>query len=215
MKIIWIIGAGRFGSIAAKRLSRQHSSWQFLMIDPVMENLSELKKSNIALEQADGIKFLYHNLKPETEVSWIIPCLPVHMAYEWCCMKMGYDHLVRTKPSLQLDSLLPNPLHGPSGDIYVSNADFICPDNCSEPEELCTVTKLPRKMDMYHRLETLQYKDYLPIVLQSRQLAPGVGGVTPEQLFSFWKKAEQNRGPFLLCTACRCHGVITPAERIS
>ncbi len=214
MKTIWIIGAGRFGSIAAKRLSKQHSDWHLVLIDPVMENMTRLKKSNITIEQADGINFLDKNLKPGIKVSWIIPSLPVHLAWEWCRIKMGQDRLVRAQFLPGLDSLLPNPVHGSNKDIYVSNADFICPDNCREPKELCTVTKRPRKQDMYHLLETLQYKDYSSIVLRSRQLAPGVGGVSPGQLFSFLNKVEQNKGSLLLCTACRCHGVVTAVERM-
>ncbi len=214
MKIVWIIGVGRFGLIAANRLSKQHSDWQFVLVDPVKQNLIKAKGPNIAIEQTDGIKFLNDCLKPGIKVSWIIPSLPVHMAWEWCYMKMGKDCLARTRLSSGIDSLLPNPVHGSNGDIYVSNADFICPDNCSEPKEFCTVTKRPRKQDMFARLEALEYKEYKPIVLRSRQIAPGVGGISPMQLFSFLKKTQQHKGPLLLCTACRCHGVITSADRL-
>lgn len=206
------MGVGRFGSIAVNRLSKQHSDWQFVLVDPVKENLIKAKGPNIAIEQTDGIKFLNDRLNPWTKVSWIIPSLPVHLAWEWCRMKMGQDRLVRTQFSSGIDLFLPNPIHGSSGDIYVSHADFICPDNCSEPKEFCTVTHRPRKQDMYHLLEALHYEEYTPIVLRSRQLAPGVGGVSPGQLFSFLKKIQQHKGLFLLCTACLCHGVITGVD---
>jgi hypothetical protein len=209
METVWIIGVGRFGSIAVKRLLKRHSDWQFVLVDPILENLTRLKNANTTFEQSDGIKFLNNNLTPESKVSWIIPSLPVHMAWEWCRLKIGQERLMRAKISSKIDSLLPNPMHGSNGDIYVSNASFICPDNCSEPKKLCTITKRPRKQDMYKRLEALQYKNYSSIVLHSKQLVPGVGGVSPEQLFSFFKKVEQHKGSFLLCTACRCHGVIT------
>ena len=39
MEIIWIIGVGKFGTAAAKRLSQQHKNWQFVLVDPVKENL--------------------------------------------------------------------------------------------------------------------------------------------------------------------------------
>ncbi|MCP4672556.1 MAG: potassium transporter [Desulfobacula sp.] len=215
MKTIWIIGVGRFGSIAVKRLLKQHSNLHIVLVDPAMENLAKLKKNNITIEQTDGIKFLYNNLKPDTKVSWIVPSLPIHMAWEWCHMKIGQTHLVRAKSLPGIDSLLPNPMHGANKDIYVSNANFTCPDNCSEPKKLCTITKRPRKQEMYHRLRALRYKNYSSVVLHSRQLVPGVGGVSPKQLFAFLKEINQHKGPLLLSTACRCHGVITGVDQTS
>jgi len=214
MKIVWIIGAGRFGSAAVIKLSKQHKDWRFVLVDKVRENLLKAKRSNTVLEHCDGIRFLNDCLEPGGQVSWIIPSLPVHLAWEWCQMKMGPDRLVRSPLSAGIDPLLPNPMHGANKDIYASNADFICPENCCEPEDICTVTKRPRKQDMFRRLETLQYKEYTPIVLRSRQLGPGIGGYSPAQLFSFLNKVKHHKGPLLLCTACRCHGVITGADRL-
>ena len=214
METVWIIGVGRFGLAAVKRLSKQHKDWQFVLVDQELKNLLKVKGPNIVFEHSNGIKFLNDCLEPGAKVSWIIPSLPVHLVWEWCRMKMGSDRLVQTRLSPGIDSLLPNPMHGANGDIYASNADFICPANCSEPEDYCTVTKCPRKQDMFARLETLHYKDYFPIVLRSRQIGPGIGGYSPAQLFSFLEKVEQHKGSLLLCTACRCHGVITGVERL-
>ncbi len=204
---------GQFGSLALKQLSKQHKDWQFVLVDPDKEKLLKAKGQNIVLEHTDGVRFLNNSLEPGTKVAWIIPSLPVHLAWEWCRMKMGPKQLVQASLPSEIDLLVPNPMHGSQGNLYVSNADFICPTNCSEPEDFCTVTKLPRKQDMFARLEALQYKEYTPIVLRSRQLAPGIGGYSPEQLFSFLKKVEKHKGQLLLCTACRCHGVITGVER--
>jgi hypothetical protein len=225
MENVWIIGAGRFGSLAVNRLSGQHGDWKFLLVDPVKERLIRLKGTHITsnltcgvppdvtVEHADGIRFLYDHLTPRTRVSWIIPCLPVHLAWEWCALKLGPDRLVRTPLSSGVDDLLPNPFHGENGDVYASNADFLCPDNCLEPEELCTVTGHPRKKDMFKRLEGLVYQDFLPMVVRSRQLGPGIGGYRPEQLFSLLGKIKARKGRLLVCTACRCHGVMTGAQR--
>lgn len=209
METVWIIGVGRFGSRAASLLSKQHKNWQIVLVDPVKKNLPSLKRPNITFEHSDGIKFLNDRLKPGVSVSWIIPSLPVHLAWEWCLMKIGSDRLVRAPLSSGIDTVLTNPMHGANGDVYTSNADFICPANCSEPESICTVTKQLRKQDMFKRLEALHYRNYTPIVLRSRQIGPGIGGYSPTQLFSFLKEVEQYKQPFLLCTACRCHGVIT------
>ncbi|WP_457552686.1 potassium transporter [Desulfobacula sp.] len=214
METIWIMGVGRFGSLALKQLSKHHKDWQFVLVDPVKEKLLKAKGENIVIEHSHGVRFLMDYLEPDTSVSWIIPTLPVHLAWEWGRMKIGSDRLVQVKLPSTIDSLVPNPMHGSDQSLYVSNADFKCPTNCSEPEELCTVTKQPRKQDMFARLEALQYKEYTPIVLRSRQLAPGIGGYSPDQLFSFLKKVKQHKGPLLLCTACRCHGVITAVNHV-
>ncbi|MBU1342241.1 MAG: potassium transporter [Proteobacteria bacterium] len=214
METVWIIGAGRFGTSAAKKLSTQCKDRQIVLVDPVLENLLKAKGPNIITEHADGIKFITEHLEPKAEVSWIIPSLPVHLAFEFCRLKIGPDRLVRTSLSSQIDAFLPNPLHGTNQDIYASNANFICPSNCSEPKDACTVTKQHRKQDLFRRLEALHYKDYTPIVLRSRQLGPGIGGYSPAQLFDFLKKVAQHRGPLIVCTACRCHGVITGVKRV-
>ena len=214
METVWIMGVGRFGSAAVKRLSKQHKDWQFVLVDSDRENLLSAKGLNTAIEHSDGIRFLNDHLKPGAQVSWIIPSLPIHLAWEWCRMKLGPDRLTRSLLSSGIDLLLPNPMHGANGDIYASNADFICPDNCKEPEAFCTVTKRPRKQDMFSLLEALHYKEYTPIVLRSRQLAPGIGGYKPAQLFSFLKKIERQKGSLLLCTACCCHGVITGVDQL-
>lgn len=212
METVWIIGAGRFGSMAATRLSTQHKNWQFVLVDPVKENLARVKGLRIETVHADGVQFLSDRLRPGGAVSWIIPCLPVHLAWEWCRIKTGPDRLVRTPLPLGMDPFLPHPIHGENGDLYVSHADFICPDTCSEPEDLCTMTKKPRKQDMFRRLEALAYEAYTPVVLRSLQLGPGIGGYRPDHLFSFLGKVEMLcKRSLLLCTACRCHGVITGA----
>lgn len=214
METVWIIGGGRFGSRAAARLSAGHKNRQIVVVDPVRKKLSRLKGPRIAVEHSDGVRFLNDRLTSESPVSWIIPSLPVHLAWEWCRMKLGTDRLVRSRLSSGIDRLLPNPMHGENGDIYVSNADFICPADCSEPEKICTMTGQPRQQDMFRRLGALHYKDYTPLVLQSRQIGPGIGGYSPAQLFSFLKSVLAFKPPLLLCTACRCHGVITGVNRL-
>ncbi len=214
MKIIWIIGAGRFGTLALERLSQRHKEWKFVLVDKVKGKLDAVKGKNITIVHSDGIRFLKENLKFDAEVSWIVPSLPIHLAYEWLFEQIGHGNLVKIQLSSDIDALLPNPIHGADGNVYVSNANFLCPDNCSEPENMCTVTRLPRKQDMFTRLELLHYKEYTPVVLRSMQLGPGIGGYSPEQLFSFLNRAEKTKKPLLVCTACRCHGVITALDAI-
>ena len=50
------------------------------------------------------------------------------------------------------------------------------------------------------------------IVIQSRQLAPGVGGYAPSELFEVLSLVRSAETPVLLSTACKCHGVINAFE---
>ncbi len=109
--------------------------------------------------------------------------------------------------------MLPRPVRGPVGDIYVTHADFLCPDDCPEPALTCTVTKEPRQPDMYGLLERIRFQNFEPVVVQSRQLGPGVGGYRPDALFTLLSRLEkESGGTYLAATACRCHGVLTGIE---
>jgi len=214
MKLIWVIGVGQFGYHAVKSLSKRHKNWHFVLVDPVEENLLKARGVNRTIEKADGVAFLNEHLRTGNLPSWIIPALPVHLAAQWCHVRMGLDKLSRVEIPLEIDLILPNPMRGIDGDLYVSNADFICPGNCNEPDDFCTVTKKPRKQDMYVTLGNVELKPFKSIVVQSRQLGPGVGGYKPAQLFSLLEKIDRINGKFLLSTACRCHGVMTGFSRI-
>lgn len=208
METIWIIGAGLFGRLAVKRLQK---NFHLVIVDIDKRQLNAIEDSNITLEQGDGVQYLADNLCPETKVDWIIPTLPVHLAWEWSQKKVGIHSLTTRIITDEIDPLLPHSVRGSQSQIYVSHADFICPDNCIEPDHFCTYTKKPRKKDMYLLLESLSFRGYQPLVIKSRQLAPGIGGYRPADLFNLSDKIEQTKGELLICTACRCHGVITGA----
>jgi len=103
---------------------------------------------------------------------------------------------------------LPNVIRGQKGELYMSYADFICPDKCSEPVNVCTYTGKPRLGILHQRLESIEYKNYRSIVIQSIQLAPGIGGFQPKDLLNALKKVLAINSPTLLSTACKCHGVM-------
>ncbi len=208
METVWIIGAGRFGKMAVKRLQKK---FHLLIIDTDEKKLNAINKPGLSLKHGDGVKYLDDNLLPGTEVSWIIPSLPIHLAWEWAKKRVGQTLLLPQVLPDKIDSLLPNPIRGDKSHIYVSHADFICPDNCIEPDVFCTYTKQPRKKDMHLFLESLAFEKYKPLVVKSQQLAPGVGGYRPTDLFTLADKISRIKGLLLVCTACRCHGVITGA----
>ncbi len=210
MQTVWIIGAGTFGQLAVARLKKRY---QITLVDPDASMLDSINTPGIGKIVDDGIDFMAQNLQKSTDVSFVVPCLPVHLAFEWCQKIIGPESLRSEPLPEKLDALLPNPMRGQDSHIYVSHADFICPDNCSEPDSICSHTGQPRKKDMFALLESITFKDYKPVVLQSRQLAPGVGGYSPKDLYALLKKIENTKGNLMICTACRCHGVVTGAAR--
>jgi len=211
METVWVIGAGRFGLRAAKYLQKQHNGFQVVLVDQDQKKLDQARELGCIKEHADGIAYLNAHLKSEKLPAWIVPALPVHLAWQWCRRQLEPMLLTQIDIPGEIDGLLPNPMRGQQNDIYVSHADFICPENCSEPHDICTVTKQMRKQDMYKLLSKLRLNNFSSLVIQSLQLGPGVGGYSPGDLFSLLGEIEKKilKGPFLVSTACRCHGVIT------
>jgi len=215
MEEIWIIGLGQFGCIAFQRLSETLKDGNFVLVDPVAENILKCKGPAATLRISDGVKFLERHLKKGRKPDWIIPALPLHLAAEWILLYLRPKRLRRIPLPSEIETLVPNPIRGSEGNIYVSHADFKCPADCEEPRDICTITRKARKQDMFELLGNLDIEPFKALTIQSHQLGPGIGGYRPDQLFELKKKVEQTRGPVLVSTACRCHGVITGLERLA
>lgn len=215
MKSFWIIGGGKFGQKAAKTIIANNSPSQIVILEKELQICKELKNRGFETVCTDGIRYLVRNLVYGDYPSWIVPAIPLHVAFEWIQGKLSNKYKIETIPiSDQLENQLPNPIRGNTGQLYVSNADFKCPDDCPEPEEMCTYTGEPRPRILKSFLEKIQYNDFRSIVVCSHQLFPGVGGYTPKALFHVLREIETEHRPVLLSTACLCHGVLH-AFRIS
>jgi hypothetical protein len=157
----------------------------------------------------DGVGYLERNLIGPRYPHWIVPAIPVHVAYEWIRAKLAAaKKLTRIPVPPVLIGKVPHPIKGRVGQLYISIADFKCPDNCPEPVDICSHTGKPRPMILHEFLKSMRLKGFQSIVIRSHQLAPGVGGYKPGQLFEALKEVETARTPVLLSTACRCHGVM-------
>ena len=214
MEEIWIIGVGQFGYIAFQRLSQAGKDRNFVLVDPVEQNLLSCKGPTTTLRISDGVEFLESHLQEGRQPDWIIPALPVHLAAEWILLHLGPDNLRRIPLSPEIEARVPNPILGPEGNLYVSQADFRCPADCDEPRDICTITREMRKQDMFELLGNLDIEPFKALNIQSHQLGPGIGGYRPEQLFELMENVIQAKGPIALSTACRCHGVISGLERL-
>ena len=208
----WIIGAGRFGRIAAVRLTKKHPRASFLVVDKRAEALCQVDDLPVETRREDGVDFLVQNLKATDAPSCIVPAVPVHLAFEWLKKKLAPVYrVVKVPVPEQVLSSLPNPLPvAETGKLYASYATFVCPDNCPEPEWICTTTGQPRKGLLYQDFQEMSVDGFLTLSIRSLQLAPGVGGYKPETLWAVLEKVvevgvEKN---YLLSTACLCHGVL-------
>ncbi len=211
---IVVVGCGKFGKKAVEKLSRKYSTSKIVVVDSNVVELEEVSQKfpKIDTWSMDGLEYLAGlDFDPEL---WIVPAIPVHVAAEWLRLKAKKDGArVFSRGVIPEEFIegVPNPIRGENGDLYCSFATFICPDNCPEPENICTYTREPRKGNLFEVLARAIPDGYRGVVFRSFQLAPGVGGYPAENLLkAFDFVRELNTGTqFIVATACRCHGVVT------
>jgi len=209
MERIWIIGGGRFGLKAAQKLIQKKPGTDIAVVEQDANICNQLKKQPFKSVCMDGITYLSENLKVSDGPDWIVPAIPVHLAYEWIRNKLleRYHFEPLAVPDM-LAGTLPNTVQGAGGELYISNADFICPQDCPEPYETCTYTGKPRLRILHRVLKEIQYNNFCSIVIKSWQLGRGVGGYSPEALFKALNEVILSDAFIILSTACRCHGVM-------
>jgi len=202
------MGAGKFG-LHALRVLKRNSKNRVTVVDTDPERGIDVTESGGQFTFADSILFLSESLKGADPPDWIIPAVPLHVAFEWVRTTLPEEvSLEMLAVPDQVKEKLPHPMPGTGGQVYVSHADFICPDDCPEPADICTYTGTVRERNLYEILARIKFEDYTSVVVQSRQLAPGVGGIRPNDLFIALGEVVPAGGPVLLSTACKCHGVI-------
>jgi hypothetical protein len=205
----WIIGGGKFGLQAAREIGKAAAAGGITIVEHNKAVCSRIRNLGYRSVCMDGIQYLDRNLISAFYPDWIVPAIPLHVAYEWIRAKLSATHQVcRVPVPAEVTDKLPNPLKDQAGRLYTSLADFKCPANCPEPAEICTRTGKPRSMILHAFLKTIQHPDFRSIVIRSHQLAPGVGGLKPEALLKALKQIETIEKPVLLSTACSCHGVM-------
>jgi hypothetical protein len=157
----------------------------------------------------DGADFLAQELNGPARNLWIVAAAPVHVAFEWMRARLSPTVRVQLMPVPEaIARRLPNAMRGRQGEIYASNADFICPPDCREAGRVCTATGRARPRSMHAFIQRLPVTNVKILVIRSFQLAAGVGALRPRDLFSALDQARKSKTPILLATACRCHSVI-------
>jgi hypothetical protein len=215
MDNFWIIGGGTFGLRAARVLRKIDSANRLTIVEKNNAVCGQLSGEGFEAVCMDGIQYLERHLIDNQFPHWIVPAIPLHVAYEWIGAKMPARHRIKDMNiPPDLVSVLPNPIPGETGQLFISIADFKCPPNCSEPDDICTYTGNPRPMILHQFLKSIQFKDFASVVIRSHQLAPGVGGYRPAALFDAFSQIRDMQAPVLLSTACSCHGVLNAFKSI-
>lgn len=205
---IWVLGGGQFGQRAVALLREKSPGCNLVVIE---KNCVLDISTDVEIVIADGVDWLVDNFTPDSRVDKIIPALPLHLAAAWLKRKLAENNKKVRDFELPDELLrkLPNPIRLDRNSAVISHADFICPLNCSEPEEFCTYTQEKRPPSLYHLLDAIVFENIVPLVLRSRQFASGVGGFIPGDLWSLLQKTESLAGePLLIGTACKCHGAV-------
>ena len=205
-----ILGAGKFGRLALERLTRLDTAGSFLVVDrdPVALAVGVDGGPGRQWVQAEAVTFLVQHLGIDCRWDWIIPMVPVHVAYGWLrAGPLAGSAWRQADVPEELAGLVADARRGPAGELFLSRAQHLCPDDCAEPE-FCPVTGEPREPSLHQELASLHPDDWEIRVIPSQQLAPGVGGYPPGRLWELARDMAALEGKVLIATACRCHGVI-------
>jgi len=202
-----IIGCGHFGSQAAERLFQKHPRSKIIIVDQSKKTLQKVSRLPVESAVCEGTSYLKQFLSKGRKTDYIVPAVPFHLAFEYILSQLKPLGGKRRKvPPL---SGLPNPMKGKTDDLYTSLANFLCPEDCPEPAQYCTITKQGRPKPLYQILDDIK-GPFESKVVRSQQLAPGVGGVRPAVLLNLLENIKKRMEPhqtILISTSCRCHGV--------
>jgi hypothetical protein len=205
-----ILGAGKFGRLALERLANQEPAAAFTVVDRQPEALAAAQTlgiSGVEWLPGEAVAFLVAHLKPQAPWDWLVPMVPVHLAAAW--LLRGPLRGWETVPVPEAVGTLARVWsRGAEGQLYLSRAAHLCPDDCPESESLCPVSGESREVPLAVELAALPVPGWHSAVITSRQLAPGVGGYPPGELLALGRDLAGRPGRILLATACRCHGVV-------
>jgi hypothetical protein len=210
---VFIIGGGHFGGRAARILGEELGHKNIFLVEENEDSLSRLVDLPVNIIKHEGIDFLVRDFPLFEFDQTIVPAIPVHLAFLWLkyFIRGKYDVNI-VNPLQEIMEALPNTMKGSEGSVLASYADFICPDDCPEPE-FCTVTGERRSKPLYERIRSLRVAGFGIHVLRSQQLAPGVGGYKMGDMSEMVSKITGSGiEKWILGTSCKCHGIITSFE---
>ncbi len=207
MSQLFLVGFGKVGKTLLPQVVRLWGKNRIWIIDHNQETLNRKEALAGIRVLGDGPQFLTRYQAWIRDEDWIIPSLPVHLAWKWLELNLGPHKPKAVAPPPTLGSLLPYSQALGKG-LLLSYADFVCPDHCPAPLDHCFKTKKRRSLPLWNYLATRSCPEGTLEVIESRQMAPGMGGYPFGELRRVLKRALEAGPPFYVATACRCHGVV-------
>ncbi len=205
---MFIVGFGKFGEKALDRVTSLWGKDRIWIIDHSPEVLGQKKTLPGIRVLADGPQFLTKYQDWIKDEDWVIPALPVHLAWKWLDINLktpkGHETV---SPPKEFGYGLPYCEFFEQG-LFLSYASFVCPENCPAPIHHCFKTKEKRPVPLWQFIADQRGRNKGLEVIESRQLAPGTGGYPFGELRRIRNQAMVSPRPFWVATACRCHGVI-------
>lgn len=203
-----LVGGGHFGRMALERIPGRIAIVADKKPDQDLANL--VKSAGAELWEMDAVDAVLAAIKDRrNQPEWVIPAAPIHLLAKWIAAELkGKKPVFGSVP----EELIPEVkmVHrGEGGEAYLSLADFMCPEDCPEPMEICTHTGKPRGTPMFRRISDINAVGLRVGVIRSLQLAPGVGGMPVHEMLQLKQEVRRTGGEWLLATACRCHGVVS------
>jgi hypothetical protein len=201
-----VVGCGFFGRLAVQNLLRKDPTANIIAVDKNKTAIEKMASFPVETSVEDGISFLSHYLDRDPE-AYVIPAVPFHLAFE--CILSRLKEVGGRRGKIPPIAGLPNFNLGRTGDLYTSMARFICPEDCPEPSQYCTVTGEKRGRPLYQILKDLSGAFHSKVI-RSEQLGMGVGGFKAKKPLDLVEEIERTRSPgplILISTACCCHGV--------
>lgn len=209
MSRVLVVGFGKFGQPALPKIRRRWPKAGIWIIDRDPGNLTSGPEIAGVRVLQDGAAFLWEHRKRLDPGDWIIPAVPFHLAGDWLRRALvRYRPIRKIQPPRWLGAGLPFSLVQQK-DLYLSLADFKCPENCPAPKGTCFRTGEKRPRTLAAVLADRPIDRGTLRLLHSRQLAPGLGGFRFAELQQLEHWAQSVKSPVYLATICTCHGVVT------
>jgi hypothetical protein len=205
---VFIVGFGKFGKKALAQVIHLQGKARVWIIDSSPEALSQAERFPGIRVLADGPKFLTQYQEWIGNEDWIIPALPLHLAWKWLDLNLKTQPVHKAvSPPNSLGLGLPYSQFVGKG-LFLSYATFLCPENCPAPIHKCFKTKESRAVPLWKFIANQGCSNGTLEVIESQQIAPGVGGYRFRELKKLKSLVLKKPPPFFVATACRCHGVI-------
>ena len=194
----------------------QNPKNKIIIIDHDPKKLNQIDAPSAIKIQSEVIDYIIRQQSLLRAESVIIPAVPFHLAFEWLTAMAQKDHQIhRLDVPPGIISKLPHPGQSAKKETICSYADFICPEDCIEPEHICTMTGKPRGIPLFELMTGIKSEGFRTGVIRSRQIGPGIGGYPVREIWDLKERIGQIKGgKWLIGTACRCHGILSALKTI-